>query len=156
MAQVNRVLAEIGAADIPQILVYNKIDRLHAAPRIERDSETHACAVWISAVERTGLDLLGQAIAEHLARGTRYARVRIPAAAGALRSRLYSSGAVRGECSLEDGSIDLAVELPDTELLALARARGVQILELQCTDAPCTAAEAYLQSAVAASAAKLS
>jgi GTPase len=155
-AQVNRVLAEIGAADIPQIMVYNKIDRLHAAARIERDSEGRACAVWISAAERRGLDLLGQAIAERLARGTRWARVRIPAVAGALRSRLYSSGAVRGERSLEDGSIELAVELPETELLALARARGVQILEIERTEAPCTAAEAYLQSAVSASAAKLS
>ncbi len=155
-AQVNQVLAEIGAAHIPQIVVYNKIDRLHGVARIERDSENRAAAVWISAERRDGLDLLGQAIAERLARAARGARLRLPADAGALRSRLYASGAVRGERSLDDGSIDLAVELPEVELLALARARGVQILEMQGGEAPCTAAEAYLQSTASASAAKLS
>ncbi|MGH8328532.1 MAG: ribosome rescue GTPase HflX, partial [Steroidobacteraceae bacterium] len=59
-AQVNQVLAEIGAAHIPQILVYNKIDRLAAAARIERDAEGRAAAVWISAAERSGLELLGE------------------------------------------------------------------------------------------------
>ncbi len=155
-AQVNQVLAEIGAAHIPQVTVYNKIDRLRGAARIERDAEGHAAAVWISARQRTGLDLLGQAVAERLARAARAARVRIPANAGALRSRLYARGAVRGEHSLEDGSIDLAVELPEVELLALAQARGVQILEMQGGEAPCTGADAYLQSVVSASAAKQS
>ncbi|MGH8228745.1 MAG: ribosome rescue GTPase HflX, partial [Steroidobacteraceae bacterium] len=153
-AQVNQVLAEIGAAHIPQILVYNKIDRLAAAARIERDAEGRAAAVWISAAERSGLELLGEAVSERLARVARSARVHIPANAGALRSRLYSRGAVLSEQAREDGSLDLAVELPEKDLLALARARGVQILELE--GAPCTAAEAYLQSRVSAAGAKFS
>ena len=44
-----------------------------------------------------GLDLLRQAVAERLARFARRARLRMPAAAGALRSRLYAAQAVRGE-----------------------------------------------------------
>ena len=35
--EVNRVLAEIGAADLPQILVFNKIDRIDTPPRVERN-----------------------------------------------------------------------------------------------------------------------
>jgi GTPase len=159
-AQVDKVLAEIGAEDIPQIMVYNKIDRLEGAPRLERDPRTQAAAVWISAAHRAGLDLLGQAIAERLARSVLPARLRLPPAAGALRSRLYARGAVRGERSLEDGSIDLDVELPEVELVALAQARGVQILEAEgmamLAGAPCTPAEGYLQSQVPASAAKVS
>jgi GTPase len=154
--QVNKVLAEIGAAHIPQIMVYNKIDRLDGEAHIERDPETRAVAVWISAARRTGLDLLGRAIAERLSRAARTARLRLPPAAGALRSRLYARGAVRGERSLEDGSIDLAVELPEVELVALAQVRGVQILEFEDDGAPCTPADAYLQSLVPASAAKIS
>jgi hypothetical protein len=46
-----------------------------------------------------------------------------------LRAKLYSAGAVRGESVLEDGSLDLTVELPDVELVALARTPGVQIVE---------------------------
>jgi hypothetical protein len=48
------------------------------------------------------------------------------------------------------------VELPDAQLLELARTRGVQILEVQGSNVPCTPAEVYLQSNVSASAAKLS
>ena len=149
------MLKEIGASHIPQILVYNKIDRLDVPPRIDRDGDGRASAVWVSAERRIGLDLLTSVIAERLARFARRARVKVPASAGALRSRLYAAQAVRAESSGLDGSIELAVELPDLELLALARTAGVQILEVQGAGAPCASGNAYLQSIAAASAAKL-
>ncbi|HTT02257.1 MAG TPA: ribosome rescue GTPase HflX [Steroidobacteraceae bacterium] len=156
IAQVNAVLAEIGAADIAQVMVYNKIDRLDAPVRVERDAEGRAAAVWICAAEQRGLPELTQVIAERLARKAQRARLRIPATAGALRSRLYASGVVRAEQSSEDGSIELTVELPEVELVALARSAGVQILETQAVQISCTPAEPYLQSAPSASAAELS
>jgi GTPase len=152
IAQVDGVLAEIGAEQIPQILVYNKIDRLEFAPRVERDAEGRATGVWISAEKRLGLDLLAGAIAERIARFARLARLQVPAAAGALRSRLYAAKAVREERSTDDGSIELLVELPDVELLALARTPGVQILEVRGPDMPCAPADAYLQSTAVSSA----
>jgi len=153
--QVNSVLREIGAEHIPQIQVYNKIDRLAAAAHTESDPLTHAVAVWISAARGEGLDLLQQAIAERLARAARRATLRVPAAAGALRSSLYARDAVRHESSDADGSIELTVELPDIELLELARTPGVQILKVDGDLAACTPADAYLQSPASASAAKL-
>ena len=155
LAQVDAVLHEIGAEHIPQLIVYNKIDRLELAPRIDRDEEGRATAVWISAARRDGLDLLIRAVAERLARFVRRARLRMPASAGALRSRLYSAQAVRAEESTPDGSIELAVELPDLELLALARTAGVQILEVQGPDSACAPSGAYLQSSGTVSATKL-
>ena len=154
IAQVDEVLEEIGVREIPQLRVYNKIDRIEASPRIDRDPDGRAVAVWISAQQGLGLELLIQAVAERLARFARRARLRVPASAGALRSRLYAAQAVRGESSRPDGSIELAVELPDLELLALARTRGVQILEVQGADAPCAPAELYLQSSALSSASK--
>jgi GTP-binding protein HflX len=145
ITQVNGVLAEIGADQIPQVLVYNKIDRLEIGPRMDRDADGRAISVWISAAQRTGLEPLEAAIAERLARTARRARLRMPASAGALRSRLYAAGAVRGETAADDGSLDMAVELPDIELLALARMPGVQILEVPEPGMPCAPAEAYLQ-----------
>jgi GTPase len=156
IAQVNAVLAEIGAEHIPQILVFNKIDRLQVPPRVERDTDSRTTAAWISAAERSGLDLLEAAVAERLARTARGARLSLPASAGALRSQLYARGAVRGEQTSEDGDILLAVELPDVELLALARTAGVQVLEVDGAGNPCLTGDAYLQSAPPASAAKLS
>ena len=131
IAQVNEVLAQIGAQSIPQILVYNKIDRLARGSAVERGPEGEVGAVWISAAMRDGLDRLTAALAERLSRLARNARVRLPPGAGALRSRLYAAKVVREERSSEDGSIELTVELPDEEILALTRTPGVQILETQ-------------------------
>jgi GTPase len=152
---VNSVLAEIGAGDIPQILVYNKIDRLESAPHIERDADGRALAVWISAAKDQGLNLLRHAVTERLARFVRRALLKMPAASGALRSRLYAAQAVRGESTATDGSIELAVELPDPELLQLARTAGVQVLEVQGAGVPCAPGTPYLQSSAPSSASKL-
>ncbi|MDA8348809.1 MAG: GTPase HflX, partial [Pseudomonadota bacterium] len=134
IAQVNDVLAQIGAQDLPQVLLYNKIDRLGRAAGIERDAQGEASAVWISAASREGLDLLMSVLAERLSRRTRDARVRLPPGSGALRSRLYAAKVVRAEHATEDGSIELAVQLPEAEVQALARTPGVEILETQHPD----------------------
>jgi GTPase len=155
ITQVDEVLAEIGAQQIPHILVYNKIDRLQGQPRLDRDADGQAAAVWISAEKRLGLDLLATAVAERLSRFVRRARLRVPASAGAVRSRLYAAKAVREERLDADGSLELAVELPDVELLALARTAGVQILEVAGNDLPCAPGSAYLQSTAVSSAPKL-
>jgi GTPase len=155
IAQVDAVLAEIGVSAIPQVLVYNKIDRLQSEARIDRDADGRATAVWISAEKDLGLRLLTEAVAERLSRFARRARLKVPPGAGALRSRLYAARAVRGETSAPDGSIELAVELPDVELLELARTSGVQILEVQATTVPCAPKGPYLQSGAVSQAGKL-
>jgi GTP-binding protein HflX len=155
IAQVDAVLAEIGASAIPQILVYNKIDRLQREARIDRDADGRAAAVWLSAEKGRGLSPLTEVIAERLSRFARRARLKVPASAGALRSRLYAARAVRAETSAPDGSIELAVELPDVELLELARTAGVQILEVQAAALPCAPKAPYLQSGAVSQASKL-
>jgi GTPase len=63
-AQVNKVLAEIGADEAPQILVYNKIDAAGFQPAVERDQYGRISRVFVSARTRAGLDELRGAIAE--------------------------------------------------------------------------------------------
>ena len=129
---VNAVLEEIGAGSIRQICVYNKIDRLGIAPRVEHDADGLPVRVWLSAARGDGLELLRAAITERIARGVRNATLRLSAGQGALRSRLYASGTVRAERALDDGGCELTAQLPDVELLALARLPGVQVV----VDAP--------------------
>ncbi len=66
--QVNRVLAEIEASGIPQIIVMNKIDAapelLEQGVRVERDEEGVPTRVFLSAREGIGLDALRQSIVE--------------------------------------------------------------------------------------------
>ena len=99
--EVNRVLAEIGAADLPQILVFNKIDRIEVAPRLERDEAGSVSHVWLSAMRCEGLDLLREAVAERLARVARRATLRAArigwrTAGPAVRRRPGSGGTHRG------------------------------------------------------------
>ena len=124
--EVNRVLDEIGAGAIPQIRVYNKIDRLELAPRIERDADGAIDAVWISAGAGQGLALLQEAIAERLSCAVRRLRLHLPLTAGAARARLYGSGVVVAETPSEEG-YDLTVDLPPSELARYERLDGARI-----------------------------
>jgi GTPase len=143
--QVNAVLAEIGAGQLPQLLVYNKIDRLDVRPRIERDAAGQAVQVWISAASSVGLELLAQAIAERLQLQAQRGWVRIPPAAGALRARLLAGGAVREERIEDDGTMRLLVELPPAQMAALAR-EPAAVLSLVLNGTPCAAVLPYLES----------
>ena len=74
MAEVERVLAQIGAADVPQLVVFNKLDALANTerPRALRDSlelpsGLSAARVFVSARTGEGLDELRAAIAEAIA-----------------------------------------------------------------------------------------
>jgi GTP-binding protein HflX len=64
IAEVNKVLADIGADEIPRILVYNKIDEAGYEARVERDEHGTIARVFVSALKRSGLDGLRGAIVE--------------------------------------------------------------------------------------------
>ncbi len=129
--QVGSVLEEIGAGAIPQLRVYNKIDRLGLAPKVERGADGRPSAVWISAAAGQGLELLRTAIGERLDLCVQRLWVHLPPASGALRARLYAASVVRDERTLADGAIELLVELPASELAAWAAQPGVRLLEPQ-------------------------
>ena len=65
IAQVNHVLKEIGAEQVPQLMVLNKIDAAGMEPRLERDEYGKIHKVWVSAISSDGIDLLRQALSEH-------------------------------------------------------------------------------------------
>jgi len=67
IAAVNQVLAEIGAEEIPQVLVMNKIDRTAFPARVERDQYGRICRVWASAKTGEGIDGVRLALKEYAA-----------------------------------------------------------------------------------------
>ena len=119
IAQVDAVLEEIGVGDIPQLLVYNKIDRIEgAAPRHDTTDGSRE-RVWISARDNAGLDLLRDALGAKLGLRRIQGDLRLPPAAGRLRARLHALGAVRAESHDEHGwSISLDLAAADAERLA--------------------------------------
>ena len=119
IAQVDAVLHEIDAGDIPQLRVFNKIDRIEgASPRIDARGEEHS-AVWLSARDGSGLDLLSEALGERLGLRRVAGDITLPTHAGRLRARLHALGAIRQEIHDADGW-HLQVDLPLVDASRLA------------------------------------
>jgi GTP-binding protein HflX len=68
--EVNKVLAEIGAEAIPQVLVWNKIDHTGAQPGVDRDECDKIWRVRLSAKTGDGVDFLRQTLIEAAASRT--------------------------------------------------------------------------------------
>ncbi|KAA0012564.1 GTPase HflX [Billgrantia pellis] len=124
VAQVEEVLDEIGALGVPMLKVMNKIDLFDSAPRIERDGHGRPQAVWLSAREGRGLDLLEQALSECLADDVIDFAMALTPDQGRLRAGLHELGAVRGEHYEEGGRVRLDVRLPRRDFLQLMARLG--------------------------------
>ncbi len=138
---VDGVLEEIGAGDVPQLRVLNKLDLMHSplqpdvaaddleacharAPRIDRGADGVVAGVWVSAATGAGLDLLRAAIGERLAGTHVRAELRLPPRAGRLRARLMQIGAVKSE-RYDDEGWRLDIDAPRDLLLPLVGDAGV-------------------------------
>jgi GTP-binding protein HflX len=128
--QVRVVLKGIGAGEIRELLIFNKIDLSGDKPRSIEGADGVATQVWASAASGEGLESLREA----LARAVRPNQVRrtfhLQLQAAAVRSELYTRNAVRAERQCEDGSWDVDVELDLTEVAKLSGAKGVNLLEV--------------------------
>ena len=110
--QVELVLGEIQAAELPELRVYNKIDLLESGePRIDRNEDGVPVAVWVSAQERLGFDLLCQAMSELLGEEIFEDRLTLAPADARLRAILYESGGVQGEDFADNGDIHLQIRM---------------------------------------------
>lgn len=117
---VNDVLQEIGAGDVPQLQVMNKIDLSpHFEPRIDYDEKKLPKRVWVSAEKNLGLDLLRQAIVELLIKQVVHCQVTLQPHQGKLCAKLYELGVVKSEKTNDDGSrlIELEIQQRDFERL---------------------------------------
>ncbi|MGE0208294.1 MAG: ribosome rescue GTPase HflX [Lysobacteraceae bacterium] len=133
IGQVDEVLREIGAGDIPQLVVFNKIDRLDdASARVDLGEDGAATRAWVSARTGSGLGGLRDAIASRLARERVSGRIHLPPTAGRLRARLFAAGAVQSEETCDDGwRIDLDMPLDAArQLVADADAEAAALRDL--------------------------
>ncbi|WP_058196710.1 ribosome rescue GTPase HflX [Xanthomonas translucens] len=124
IAQVDEVLHAVGAGDLPQLLVFNKIDRIEGAD-VRHDAqdgvpdEARRERVWISARDERGLDLLQGVLGQRLGLQHVQGSLRLPSSAGRLRSQLHQLQVIRSEQADEDGWL-LQVDIPITEAERLA------------------------------------
>jgi GTPase len=127
--QVREVLRGIGAGEIPELLVFNKIDLTGDRARTVAAADGSARQVWASAVSCAGLDDLREALAQSVQPNHVRRTLHLELAAAAVRSGLYKRNAVRGERQCEDGSWEIEVELDPTDLAKLSGVSGVSVLD---------------------------
>jgi GTPase len=127
--QVREVLRGIGAGEIRELVVFNKIDLAAEKPRVVAGADGVAAQVWASAVTGEGLPELREALA-HAVRPNQVRRtLHLELTAAAVRSDLYRRNAVRTERQCEDGSWDVDVELDLSEVAKLLGSKGVNLVD---------------------------
>ena len=125
IAQVNHVLSEVGAGDLPQIEVFNKADLIGETAHVERGEDGGTRRVWLSAQTGEGTQLLVDAIGEFLGPELVHRHVVLKPEAGRARARFFAAGAVLAEQALPSGAVDLEVSMPRRAFEHLCRSEGL-------------------------------
>ncbi len=132
--QVNKVLLEIGADQVPILTVFNKIDLSGHPSGVHLDADGLPAKVWLSAQTQQGLEALRQAVSAWLTRNHRRWLLHTPPQFGQMRAKLYEKGLVTKETELQAGGWELELQL-DVPALGLLRSmisgQGLLLLEIE-------------------------
>jgi GTP-binding protein HflX len=115
VAVVRQVLTEVGAVDVPELVVWNKADRV-ALDVVNRLCQREAGSVAVSAVTGIGVDGLIRRISECLDAGTVVVELVVPFARGDVVAKLHRSADVLSERHGEGGTTML-VRVPEHDLV---------------------------------------
>ncbi|MBP6626275.1 MAG: GTPase HflX [Arenimonas sp.] len=135
IGQVDQVLGEIGAGEIPQVLVFNKIDRIEGATARHDPVVEGRERIWLSARDGDGVPLLRDLLARRFVERRLRASLRVDASQGRLRARLHGAGGVASEVADEAGWL-LALDLPWAAAERLAAEPGGHLLHALLLVAP--------------------
>lgn len=109
---VNLVLEEIGADQVPYLLVFNKIDQCeNVAPHIEYDDQDRPSAVYLSAQNSDGTELLLEAIQKRLENQILQLQLLLPVTQGKIRHLLYQQNHIKNENITEEGEFSLSLQI---------------------------------------------
>lgn len=127
--QVETVLRDIGAEEVPRIMVCNKIDRLGADDHAigAADAAGEGRRVAVSSLSGEGLDALRGAVRAFFHGRMEKIAIRLPPEQARLRARLYDAHAVRSEGAEADGTMQLQLYMPRAQLQRMCAAAGVAL-----------------------------
>ena len=140
--QVNAVLKELDADRVPQIRVYNKIDKLDRPPRLTNNRRGEGRAVWLSAVTGEGIPLLLEAVGKRLCPKKIHGVIRLQASQGRLRALLFELGAVLQEKPVDDGGWVLDLEMTERDFRRMIKRENLppEVFETPQADEPAVSA----------------
>lgn len=114
---VIEVIDEVGASEVPQLMVFNKIDKLEPKmePKVDCDDHGVPQRVWVSAVSGEGIDLLMEAVASFFKGHFHTVALTLDVAAAKKRAQLYQLGTILEEGFDEFGNSHFKMHLTDQE-----------------------------------------
>jgi len=114
---VEGVLSEIGAGEIPQIQVFNKIDLVPGAhPQVDRNAQGRVQRIWLSAATGEGVDLLITAAAEYFQADHVHQWVSLGPLDGGLRAWFFANARVVSDRPTREGGWEMEVMVPRHKL----------------------------------------
>ena len=132
--EVNSVLTEIDAGEVPVLMVYNKVDKLDDGRcRIDYDDEGKPVNVWLSAMSGEGTAFLYQALTELLASTMQVVKLQLPAMQGHVVSHLYNLDCIEHEAFAENGDwlLDIRMTMIDWQRLKKHKCNNIEDFILQ-------------------------
>ena len=127
--EVQKVLDEIDAGEVPQLMVMNKIDMLSdIEPHIDFDDQGKPIRVWLSAQSGIGIDLLFDALTTLLSGEMHTLQLALPVEQGKLRAIFYEMECIESEDYAENGDCLLNIRVNHIDWQRLLKQQG-QIIE---------------------------
>lgn len=125
MRDVEIVLSEIDAGEVPQLIVMNKIDAVEGmTPKIVYDDQDVPVCVYLSAKEGLGIDLLFSALTQRLAGAMVSKHLALPPTAGKLRSTLYALNCIEHEVFDDAGGWNIDIRMTKVDWQRLLKQQG--------------------------------
>ena len=135
--EVNQVVDMIGASNVPQIEVYNKIDKYkELRKRVEILENSEKTRIWLSSQTGEGVNLLLEAIVKYMSQYKESRYISLPVSAGQLRAKLFDIGAVKQDNIDAVGGWIMEVELEEFKLHKLCREANLDISNIALERAP--------------------
>ena len=127
--QVQVIIEQIEAQDIPSIIVMNKIDEISGfSPRLDKDDQGNIYRVWLSANTGEGIDLLYKALSQSLSGMMTFARIKLDVQSAYIRSEIHKVGFIQKEIMNEFGQWLLEINVTSHYLERLLDKQGVSLL----------------------------
>ncbi|MDH3760394.1 MAG: GTPase HflX [Gammaproteobacteria bacterium] len=118
---VDRILQEVGAAEVPQLLVYNKIDLLELSARVDLDEQDRPWRIWLSAQQGAGFEQLIETLRKRFCQQSALYGLQLKANEGQIRAYLFDRGAIETENFENNGDMNLKLRLTPALLRRLQR-----------------------------------
>lgn len=116
IAEVENVLSQIEANDVPCIQVMNKVDLTGVAPRIDFDDMGAAKRIWLSVESGEGIELLKQTLIDMFRETMVEGQLTLPPSDARIRARLFEIGAIRKEVIDNEGQFLLRISISRRDL----------------------------------------